>query len=101
MVIIDVLLWSIPALILSIALLGIRRYSLFNVTRHVIGMVIVVGTLVASATFVLEPFVLILLGAIGGTLVGQAYEAEKRRAADRRRAVGLDDGDSMVIAGQG
>jgi hypothetical protein len=100
MMLIEVLLWSIPALILSVALLGIRRYSAFNVARHTIGMVIVVGTLVAS-TFVVEPIVMILLGAIGGTLVGQAYEAERRRAADRRRAVGLDGGDAMVIAEQG
>ncbi len=38
----------------------------------------------------LEPPVLIFLGAIGGTLVGQAYEAEKRRAADRIRSLQTD-----------
>lgn len=98
---IDLLLWSIPPLILSVALLGVRRYSLFNVARHVCGMVVVFGTLAVSASVGLEPAVLILLGATGGTLVGQAYEAEKRRAADRRRAVGLDDGEAMIVARPG
>jgi hypothetical protein len=97
---IDLLLWSIPPLILSVAMLGMRRYSLFNVARHVCGVVVVFGTLAVSASVGLEPPVLILLGATGGTLVGQAYEAEKRRAADRRRAVGLDDGEGMVVARQ-
>ncbi len=95
---VDLLLWSIPPLILSVALLGVRRYSLFNVARHVGGMAIVLGTLAASATIRLDPPVLILLGAIGGTLVGQAYQDEKRRATDRRRAVDLADGGALLVA---
>jgi hypothetical protein len=98
---VDLLLWSIPALVLSVALLGVRRYSLINVVRHVGGLVVVLGTLAASASIALDPPVLILLGAIGGTLVGQAYQDEKRRAADRRRAVGLDGGEAMLVARQG
>jgi outer membrane lipoprotein SlyB len=98
---VDVLLWSIPALVLSVALLGVRRYALFNVVRHVCGATVVVGTLAVSASVALDPPVLILLGAIGGTLVGQAYQDEKRRAADRRRAVRLDSGEAMVVAGHG
>jgi hypothetical protein len=97
----DVLLWSIPALVLSVALLGVRRYSLFNIVRHVGGVAVVLGTMAVSASVALDPLVLIFLGAIGGTLVGQAYQDEQRRAADRRRAVGLDGGEAMFVAGQG
>ena len=98
---IDLLLWSIPMLVLSVALLGVRRYSLFNVARHVCGVVVIFGTMAVSADVALDPPVLILLGAIGGTLVGQAFEDERRRAADRRRAVGLDDGPGTLLARQG
>ena len=97
----DVILWSIPPLILVIAMLGIRRYSPFNVLRHVAGSIVVFGTLAFSTSGVLEPPVMILLGAIGGTLIGQAYEAENHRAAARRRRVGLDDDRSMVVARDG
>ncbi|MEO8229496.1 MAG: hypothetical protein ABI628_07015 [Chloroflexota bacterium] len=97
---VELLLWSIPALVLSVALLGVRRYSLFNVVRHLCGAVVVLGTLAVSASVALDPPVLLFLGAIGGTLVGQGYQDEKRRAADRRRAVGLDSG-AILAGGQG
>ena len=97
---IDVLLWSIPPLIISAAMLGIRRYSPLNLARHVAGAVIVFGTLAATTSVTLDPPIVLFLGAIGGTLIGQAYEAEKGRAADRRRSVGLDD-DAIVVATRG
>jgi uncharacterized membrane protein len=94
----DVLLWSIPLIILAVAMLGMRRYSPLNLARHAGGMVIVLATLALGTSAVLEPPVLIFLGAIGGTLVGQAYEAEKRRAADRIHSL---DTDAIVAATPG
>ncbi|MEZ0241142.1 MAG: hypothetical protein ACAH65_10125 [Chloroflexota bacterium] len=96
----DLLLWSIPPFILLVAMLGIRRYSQLNLLRQVAGAVLVLGTLGVSTRVPVEPPVLIFLGAIGGTLIGQAYEAEKRRAAERRRAVGLDE-DGVALATRG
>jgi hypothetical protein len=93
----DLLLLSIPPLILLVAMLGIRRYSRLNLARQVGGFVIVYATLAAGMTGALDAPVAVFLGAIGGTLVGQAYEAEKQRAAERRRAVGIGDDRGMSV----
>ncbi len=42
---IDLLLWSIPPLVLLAALLGVRHYSLYNIVRHVCGVVVIFGTM--------------------------------------------------------
>ena len=94
----ELLLWSIPPLIFSVAFLGVRRYSLLNVARHVSGVAVVFGALALDVSAADDRPLLIFLGAIGGTLVGQAFEAEKRRAADRRRAVGLDGGEFRQVS---
>ena len=86
----DLLFWSIPPLIALVGLLGVRRFSRLNIARQVGGLAIVYAALGLGMNNVLDAPILVLLGAIGGTLVGQAYEAERQRAAERRRGVGLD-----------
>ena len=76
----------VPVLILAVALLGVRRYTAFNIGRHAGGFALVMVLVALDGSIAIEGPVLVLLGAIGGTLVGQAYEAERRRAADRYSA---------------
>lgn len=76
----------VPLLILGVALLGVRRYTPVNIARTIGGTTLIVVLIALDGSIQIEGPILVLLGAIGGTLAGQSYEAERRRAADRYSA---------------
>jgi len=84
--VVERLLILVPLLVLGVALLGIRRYAPVNVVRTIAGWTLILVLIALDGTVAVAGPILVLLGAIGGTLAGQSYEAERRRAADRYSA---------------